>query len=195
MANPVSLREYRSRFPFLLDGAKSKTWDRLREFMFRQNPPPPIHARLTAPPCDWALRKPGFFRRLLTVVIDGPALLVLFAIAIQNGPTVCRSLGFAQNSTGEGVIMLSSFLFGFIGYFVVSELILGASPGGFLLGLRVIDDYGKPPSVGFLVMRQVWKILDVFFFFLGGVARARLPATSHVSIPIPELQPGNVVLY
>lgn len=194
MARPLPLHQYRQLFPYLLTGATGKTWSTLKEFMFRQDPPAPIHTRLTSPICDWALQKPGFFRRMMTLIIDLPILLVLFSIGIRNGPAICRSLGFARDSLGEGVIMISYFLISLIGYFTVTELIFGASLGGLLLGIRVVNDFGGTPSVGFLIMRQVWKILDVVAMFMGGTARVRLPPTMHVTIPIPEFVPGNVVI-
>ena len=194
MANPLPLGQYRERFPLLLNGAKNPAWDLLLDFMFRKDPPPPVRARLGSSPRDWAIRKPGWFRRLLTLIVDFPALLVLFSIVIKQGPKVCQALGFASNGWGEGIFMLSGFLGGFIGYYVLFELLLGASPGGFLLGLRVVDEYGKPPGIGFLVMRQVWKILDLFFMFLGGAARLNLPPTSHTTLVIPEFLPGEVVI-
>ena len=193
MAHPLPLHQYRERFPFLLEGATSKTWETLKEHMFRNDPPAPIHARLTAPPCDWAIQKPGWLRRLLTLIVDGPLLIILFGLVIRFGPVLLKSAKLNPDGWA-GILILLSFPLSFIGFYTLTELFFGASIGGFLVGLRVIDDYGKPPTIGFLIIRQVWKILDIVFFFLGGAARIRLPATTHVSIPIPELLPGNVVI-
>lgn len=194
MAEPLPLRHYRERFPILLNGETDPAWETLKEYMFQKSPPPPVHARLTGSPRDWGIQKPGFFKRLLTLIVDLPVLFVLMAVGIANGPPLARVLGFGHNSAGEGVIMIGYFLAAFIGYYALTELILGASFGGLLMGLRVVDDYGRPPGIGFLIMRQVWKILDVFFMFLGGAARMNLPPTTHSAVVIPEFLPGEVVI-
>lgn len=198
MAKPVSLREYRSQFPVLQKGPKGEEFRALIDSMFRADPPLEVHTRLTMPPRNWALRKPGFFRRILTGIVDFPIMLAVLMAGVALG----KSLNLDEDSLFTGVLALSwIFVIVPVGYYAFCETLLGATPGGFLLGLRVVDEYGNKPSPSVSIFRILAKILWLVMLVLSiFAARQRMDMMPGHMVKLPsgaELQPiddGEVVI-
>lgn len=190
MAKPLSLTEYREKYPYLLHGPKGEPFRQVIDAMFRTDPPAAVHARLTQPPRDWGIRKPGIFRRLLTLIIDFPLLLVLIVVGVNLG----KVTGIDPDSLMAGIFAFSWFFAAFVGYYAVSEVILGASLGGLLMGLRVVDDYGNSPTIGLCVTRQLWKIFSVLGILASLRRNPNMPISAGPGIELAPLDFGEVVI-
>jgi len=198
MAKPISLREYRSQFPVLQKGPKGEEFRTFIDAMFRADPPPEVHTRLTMPPRDWAIRKPGFFRRMLTGIVDFPLILVLIVAGAKFGET----LNLDADSALTGILALSwIFVIAPVGYYALFESILGATPGGLIMGLRVVDEYGNSASPKISIMRILGKILWLVMLALSiFAARQRMDMMPGHMVKLhsgTELQPiddGEVVI-
>lgn len=156
---PVRLKEYRSRFPYLM------AWPSDPEFMrlagqLDESDLLPEQKRMVRniEPRAWAILHPGMGRRFLAFLLDLPLFVVFFflgATLIVSGPE--DSSPTAQ----QGMVVLVWILASYFLYFAVSELALGASPGGLLTGIRVVDERGRRPGVGLCMKRQFARIFRV----------------------------------
>ncbi|MEW6708774.1 MAG: RDD family protein [Candidatus Riflebacteria bacterium] len=163
MGNPLSLREYREKYPYLLKGPKGPEYREVIDGIFRSNPPAEVHSRLTMPPRDWGIRKPGKFRRALTSIIDFPMLLVLIVAGVRLG----EMLKLDPDGLLTGILALSwIFLIAPVGFYTLFETTLGATPGGLLMGLRVVDDYGNKPGASVSIWRIIAKVTWLFILVM-----------------------------
>ncbi|MBU1105333.1 MAG: RDD family protein [Candidatus Riflebacteria bacterium] len=187
MAKPLSLREYREKYPYLMKGPKGPEFRSVIDAMFRTDPPPEVHTRLTMPPRDWGIRKPGSFRRMLTLLVDFPVLLFI----IVAGANMGKDAGIDSDSLMAGIMAFSWFIGAFVGYYTVFEIMLGATPGGLLMGLRVVDDYGNSAGAWVSISRMFAKI----FWILGIVAMVLSAERSGRRFPGQRVSlPGGEVL-
>lgn len=198
MGNPLPLSEYRAKFPYLQKGPKGTEFREVIDEMFRADPPPELHTRLTLPPRDWGIRKPGKFRRALTAIVDFPLILALIMAGVAAG----EKMALDADSLFTGILALSwIFLIAPIGFYTLFETTLGATPGGLLMGLRVVDEYGNKPSPSVSILRILAKVAWIFMLAMSLVALRhqvnRLPSYM-VKLPSGEsLQPiddGEVVI-
>ncbi|PKL48989.1 MAG: hypothetical protein CVV42_07415 [Candidatus Riflebacteria bacterium HGW-Riflebacteria-2] len=198
MGNPLPLSEYRAKFPYLQKGPKGPEYREVIDAMFRTDPPPELHTRLTMPPRDWGIKKPGKFRRSLTAIVDFPAILAI----IVAGAAVGAKLPLDEDGLLIGILALSwIFLIAPIGYYTFFETTLGATPGGLIMGLRVVDGYGNKPSPSVSIVRILAKVVWIFMLIMTLVTLRhqvnRLPSYM-VKLPSGEsLQPiddGEVVI-
>lgn len=163
MANPISLREYRNNHSYLQKGPKGQEFRQVIDAMFRTDPPPEVHTRLTMPPRCWAIKKPGKFRRALTAIVDFPLLLILMVVGIRAG----ESFGLDPDGLIPGIMALSwIFVIVPVGFYTLFETTLGASPGGLLIGLRVVDDYGNKASPSVSIIRIFSKLVWILTLIL-----------------------------
>lgn len=122
----------------------------------------------------------GFFRRTLAVVIDGlllVPLVLLFggASSIVAGQSLPRlgELGFgylvhlAVDGGTAGAVALGIAGLVVVLYELIFVALSGQTPGQRLLGMRVIDGYGDPPSAARAVVRVVGIGLSLALFGLG----------------------------
>ena len=58
----------------------------------------------------------------------------------------------------------TQFLLGFL-YFFITEFQFSGSVGKQLVGLRVVDDYGDDADVKQLILRNIIKIVGIYFYF------------------------------
>ncbi len=163
MGNPLSLREYREKYPYLLKGPKGPEFREVIDGIFRSDPPAEVHSRLTMPPRDWGIRKPGKFRRALTAIIDFPILLALIVAGIRLG----EAMKLDPDGLLTGIFALSwIFLIVPVGFYTLFETTIGATPGGLLMGLRVVDDYGNRPGASVSIWRIIAKVSWLFILVL-----------------------------
>lgn len=93
---------------------------------------------------------PSIGRRLVARIIDG---VVLAAVAVAVG----RPLEF-------GIGWLIGTAVGVYAYFVVCDTTWGATLGKRLVGLRLTDDRGTPPTVGAAAAREAFTLLGAVPF-------------------------------
>lgn len=132
-------------------------------------PPPalgPTHGQGFAP------RAGAYLLDLLVMVIAG--WLILFATGLAFGlllgllnitPRVELLARYA------GLLNLGAFLL----YFMLSEWLGGSSPGKLLLGLRVVQQDGRPCSFGAALLRGMLRFVDSIFFCLPALLSMRAP--------------------
>ena len=114
-------------------------------------PPPPTAAPadVPAPPApSTALSYAGFWRRVAAMLADG-AVLWIVALALDR--------------IDDGLIAIA-----WIGYWV-GFWSVGATPGQRLLGLRVVTESGRPPSLAGSVIRLVGLIVSCLALAIGVV--------------------------
>lgn len=164
---PVRLREYRARFPYLMAGPSHPDLARLAAEVERSDLLPEQKLVLrNLEPRVWAIAHPGMGRRFLGFVIDLPVFLV-FLVAVLAG--IMTATEGSPEAT-QGMWALVGIVASYFVYFAASEWILGASPGGLVTGLRVVDPRGRRPGLGLCLKRQFIRIFRV----LGAVLTAVL---------------------
>jgi len=173
LENPVRLSDYRARFPYLMNGPSDPEFRRLAEQIEGSDLMPELKARLqNYPPRVWGLQSPGLFRRFLSFVIDIP----LFIILIFIGMAVVIAVFTGENSMP--IAALTWFLIAFLGYFVATERYLSASPGGLIMGIRVVNDWGGTPSFGTCLKRQFTRFFRIVLMILAANYSANRQFTS-----------------
>ncbi len=103
---------------------------------------------------SWGPRSLAYLLDL--AILGAPAILLFYAIVATSGGTVTELLGS---------VALNAALFGFIAYalvlLTVTETVWGATPGKYLLGLRVTDRrLGRPGPVAAL-LRNLPKVVTI----------------------------------
>ena len=164
---PVRLREYRTRFPYLMEGPGDPEFRRITDQLEGTDLLPEQRLMVQSlEPRAWAILHPGMGRRFLAVLVDLPLYVVVLFIGFAL--LVEATKDSSQEALGIGAlawIVASYFL-----YFAVSEYIFGASPGGLVAGLRVVDERGRTPGLVLCLKRQLARIFRV----LGAVLTALL---------------------
>jgi uncharacterized RDD family membrane protein YckC len=127
----------------------------------------------------------GFWRRLAAGTLDGAVLFLVFvilqaasALAMHHPLPRLSQLGpdyfidVAVN--GDALAVTALALLGIIGflYFFIFTAVRGQTPGKRALGLRVIDGWGKRPSLGRALLRTLayvpsLLVLALGFFWIG----------------------------
>lgn len=124
------------------------------------------------------------------MIIDFPLLLILIVAGVNLG----KAAAIDPDSLMAGIFAFSWFFTAFVGYYASSEVILGASPGGLLMGLRVVDDYGNPPTIGLCLTRQLWKIFSILGILASLRRNPNMPITAGPGIELAPLDFGEVVI-
>lgn len=163
-ANPLPLGEFRARMPWMAQGETGPFWNQIRETI-KAGKDADLLNLLPRPPRDVGIQKPGLFRRLLTLVIDLPACVVLMLI----GSVGLLPLVEASKDPLAGAVFIVWFVLVYGLYFAGSEWLLGATPGGMLLGVRVVDGFGNPASLGLCLVRLFTRFLPILAVVLGVV--------------------------
>jgi uncharacterized RDD family membrane protein YckC len=113
----------------------------------------------------------GIALRFVAVLLD--AVVVLLPLAIVVG--LLSGGGYSESgggSTNAGVTVGGSafwllLLLG-LGYYIVCESATGMTLGKRLVGICVIDEAGRPPTLGASVVRNLLRLVDGFLFYLVG---------------------------
>lgn len=164
---PVRLREYRARFPYLMAGPSDPELARVAAEVERSDLLPEQKLVLkNLEPREWAITHPGMGRRFLGFLVDLPVFVVFLALVLTG--IMAATEGSPQEI--QGMWALVGIVASYFAYFAASEWLLGASPGGLLLGLRVVDGRGRRPGLGLCLKRQFARIFRV----LGAVLTAVL---------------------
>ena len=96
------------------------------------------------------LRKAGLLRRYVAVVLD--SLIVLSPVAIV--------LALTSGSDAQAIalyVLLS------LAYYVFAEALAGATVGKGIVRIRVVDEYGRHPTPGAAVVRNLLRPVDALF--------------------------------
>jgi predicted amidophosphoribosyltransferase len=159
--SPVPLSQFKAKYPYLTQGDMDPDYVRIIERALSLGKSQPIvNLQLASHPRQWAIQKVGVLRRLLTLVIDAPALLALMLgglvlfIGKADEPGL---LGLTKN--GEGMFAFGWFFFCYFVYCVGTERVLGATIGGLVCGVRVVNKFGRRQSFMALVKRNAIKLL------------------------------------
>lgn len=125
-------------------------------------------------------RVAGFFRRTLAVFVDGlllVPLVLLFggASSIVAGQSLPRlgelGIGYlvhlAVDGGTAGAVALGIGALVVVLYELIFMALSGQTPGQRLLGMRVIDGYGDPPSLARAIGRLLGLFLSIALFGLG----------------------------
>jgi uncharacterized RDD family membrane protein YckC len=97
--------------------------------------------------------------RFLAAQLDHGFAVVLFFVTAM---TIADDRPF---QVLPGVAALGNYL----GYYFISEWLLGATPGKYFLGLRVRQLSGEPCTASQIAVRTVWRILEVNPVLLGAL--------------------------
>lgn len=121
-----------------------------------------------------AVRVDGLLRRSVIGLIDtalGGALFALVTFAFRWFPFVAfgpRRWNWFDYVVDEinanlGAILVSTLLYLVVALFVnlVAEVLLGASLGRLLLGSTVLDTRGRPASIPRLLLRNLFRVLEI----------------------------------
>ena len=110
----------------------------------------------------------GVGRRFVAVSVDGILLFVLaLGIAYVTGGTYAErndsgaNAGFTLDGGGALAWILGAFA-----YYVVSELVFGATIGKLVVGLRVVNGDGEPITLGQALLRNIVRPVDFAFLYL-----------------------------
>lgn len=157
LENPVGLRDFRKSFSYLSNGSKDPHFMRLQNELDNGDLTPELKQRLhNYPPRAWALKHPSLGRRFLAFLLDIPLYLIFMGISVA-------ALTQPGQPEGQEPLILAVLLGSALVWFVASEWLLGASPAGLLLGLRVVNKNGGRPSLLFCFGRQFLRL----FRFIG----------------------------
>lgn len=121
---------------------------------------------------------PGFGRenagvslRFVAVLID--TFLVLFPLSLLVG--LLSGGGYAVSGDGyanAGTTVSGNALWLLLGlclaYYVLFEAMTGATLGKHMVGIRVVGENGRHPSLGAAIGRNLLRLIDGLFFYLVG---------------------------
>jgi uncharacterized RDD family membrane protein YckC len=171
MYEPVGLKDFHNHYSFLSTGPDSEEYITAIERGLSATKETPIIVRFGSYPRRWAIKKPGVFRRLLTMIIDVPlwgafCFLVLAAvIGSHEGGGLFRTLGL-NNLRGAFAaiwVPLSYFV-----YNVGAEFLFSTTIGGLLAGTRVVNDYGNKLTLWEIIKRQFSRLITPLLVITGG---------------------------
>jgi len=106
--------------------------------------------------------------RYVALFLDGLILLagmVLLGFIVLFGALFLQSAGIGIGEFGAGaliglVIIVTGFAL--IGYFALFEILMnGQTPGKRIMGIRVVNEYGFSLSAGAVLLRSIFRIIDV----------------------------------
>ncbi len=126
---------------------------------------------VAAPEVQAATRLPGVGPRAAATVVDGIVgglafgVPLLFLFGKTSTTTNADGSTMTMHSTSDPKVLA---LWGVlaIAYYVVFEAALAATPGKFVLGLRVRDHTGQRISWKASLIRNVLRIVDAFPYFI-----------------------------
>ncbi len=173
---PVRLSEFKRKYPFLNQGEFDTDYVRIIDHAMQSTKSKQIRHTLTSFPREWAIQKVGLFRRFLTLFIDWPILLGIFlgGLAVLIGSATEPGI-LPLNNGGKAAIAWVWFFISYFLYFVGSEHILGATIGGFFVGIRVVNKFGNRQSFSILLFRNLYKLIP----FVGPYALAPYVKPDH----------------
>ena len=159
---PIGLGEFKKKYPYLNQGALDPVYVRVIESTMQKSKSKQIVQILASFPRQWAILKVGLLRRFLTLFIDWPLLLALFLgglvflIGSATEPGLLALKGGSKAIVAWGWFFVSYYL-----YFVATEFLLGATIGGIICGVRVVDKFGNKQSLSALLWRNTYKLVPL----------------------------------
>jgi len=116
-------------------------------------------------------RVAGFVTRLFAFVAD---IVICVAIVATGGWIAVLFEGLADQLNLRLPVSLDAIYVLFIPlivalYFVMFWSLTGRTIGKWLLGLRVVDSRGRPPTVGHSIVRVIGYVISMVVFWLGYV--------------------------
>jgi uncharacterized RDD family membrane protein YckC/predicted nucleic acid-binding Zn ribbon protein len=164
----ISLSELKRDFPWLMNRMNNSEQDRLLQALHpMMKGKTDIELIITSTVSGGArvafLKKPGVFSRILTVLVDVPIFLAFFL------GVLALLIGSAKQ--GQGIIPVTGELRGLVAgiwffmsyflYFVQMEKMPGATIGGLIFGMRVVDHWGNSLPYSSLIWRNFCKLIPV----------------------------------
>jgi uncharacterized RDD family membrane protein YckC len=95
-------------------------------------------------------------RRYVAHLADGVIFLLIFVVLIP---------GAIWSDVVLAIQLLLLLTIGQVAYYVLAHGRSGRSPGKRLVGLRVVDAQGRPPTTGALVKRSIPLLIEYFYVF------------------------------
>ncbi len=141
---PVSLREFRSKFSALTTGPDSAEYNLAIERGLSIAEEPPEIVRLGTYPRFWAIDRPFILKRLMTMAVDSFAWLVLYLVGLE----------LSEHPLFVLIWLVGSYFL----YTAVAERKLGTTLGGLIFGTRVVNEYCNPLTMGQIIGRQIKRI-------------------------------------
>ena len=99
-------------------------------------------------------------RRFAAHLVDGMIYTVLFLVAILLVGALPES---TAGDVALGATLVLGLTVGQVAYYVVPQRRHGRTPGKRLVGIRVVDRYGRVPSTGALVKRTIPLLVEYFY--------------------------------
>jgi len=133
----------------------------------------------------------GIKRRALAYLIDNLILVPFFALIHYYffGTWIRHVPDFTLSFATHPVCL--SFVVIYFGYFIVCEATLGATPGKFLLGIRVRKESGERCGFKEAFIRNIARLIDGFALYAVGII---LIAKSNERQRLGDRLAGTVVL-
>lgn len=130
-------------------------------------------------------------RRALAYLIDNLILVPFFALMHYHffGTWIRHVPDFTLSFATHPVCL--SFVLIYFGYFIAFEAALGATPGKFLLGIRVRKENGKRCGFKEAFIRNIARLIDGFALYAAGII---LIAKSNERQRFGDRLAGTVVL-
>ena len=120
----------------------------------------------------------GVALRFVAVLLD--SILVFFPLGIvlglmTGGANVVRGPGYTNAGVeieGDALLMIIVLV---LAYYVFAEALTGMTLGKRLVGIRVVDEAGEHVAFGPAVVRNLFRLIDGFLFYLVGALFAFSP--------------------
>lgn len=173
MYSPVNLRDFHNNYSFLSTGPDSEEYNLAIERGLKVAKDKPVIMRFGSYPRRWAIQKPGYFRRLITMLIDVPLwgafcfLILAAVIGSHEGGGLIRALGISSEAP-RGIFALIWVPLSYFVYTAGAEILFGTTPGGLLGGTRVVNEYGNRLTAWQVIKRQFSRLITPLLVITGG---------------------------
>ena len=173
MYSPVNLRDFHNHYSFLSTGPNSEEYNLAIERGLKIAKETPVIMRFNSYPRRWAIQKPGYFRRFITMILDVPLwgvfcfLVLALVIGSHEGGGLIRALGITSKSL-RGIIAFIWLPLSYFVYTAGAEILFGSTLGGLIAGTRVVDEYGNRLTAWEIIKRQFSRLITPLLVITGG---------------------------
>lgn len=160
--NPVSLKQFKKKYPYLNKGELDPEYVRVIDKAKRKSKSIQIANILGSFPREWGILKVGLFRRFLTLLFDWPLLMALFLGGLVLFIGSATEPGLLPLKGGmKAVFIWCWFFISYYIYFVGTEFMFGSTIGGIICGVCVVDKFGRKQTLKSLLFRNTYKLIPL----------------------------------